>query len=75
MTYRVHVDRDLCAGYSECQRTAGAAFEMDDGNQSVPTSAVSSTAVDLLLRAARQCPTNAISVSDESGAVIFASAS
>lgn len=75
MRYLVEVDHDLCTGYAECQRTAGGAFEMDDDNQSLPTSAAASTDVDLLLRAARQCPMNAISVCDESGTVLFASAS
>lgn len=75
MSYRVAVDHDLCTGYAECQRTAGALFELNDANQSVPTSAASDADPDLLVRAARQCPMNAISVADENGLVLFTSAS
>lgn len=69
------VDHVLCTGYAECQRSAGAAFEMNEDNLSVPSDSAPTTDLELLLRAARQCPMNAITVADESGTVLFASAS
>jgi ferredoxin len=58
---RVAVDRDACIGAQTCLAVAPGAFEIDDDGLAVPTDA---HAVDpaLLVQAARECPTGAITV-------------
>jgi ferredoxin len=71
----VAVDPELCIGSAECVRLAGGAFAIDeDLGVSVPQPAAATASVDLLVAAARNCPTNAIAVRDADGAVLVASA-
>ncbi len=72
---RVTVDEDLCVGTGDCARIASAAFVVDeDRNVSVPQPAAAETDVALLLRAARNCPTQAIRVVSDDGDVLHESA-
>jgi ferredoxin len=67
----VSVDPDLCIGSGDCQRTAPTAFLVDeDRNISVVQPGAASTDVAILLRAALNCPTQAIRVVAEDGTVL-----
>jgi ferredoxin len=63
MALEVSVDPDLCIGSGDCVRTLPTAFVLDDAlGVSVPTSNAADADPDLLVRAARSCPTQAIVV-------------
>jgi len=72
---RVTVDPELCMGSGECVRIAPTAFAIDDeSNVSRPLPGAQVVPLDVLLEAARACPTNAIAVRADDGAVLVASA-
>jgi ferredoxin len=72
---RVTVDSELCIGHGECVRIVPAGFALDDDeNVSRPLPGASLVPLELLLDAARSCPTNAIEVRADDGAVLVASA-
>lgn len=59
----VSVDPDVCSGMGECVRIAPGAFRIDDDlNVAVPLPGAIRTELGLLLEAAANCPTRAISV-------------
>ena len=69
----VTIDPELCIGSGDCVRLVPAAFELrDDLGVSVPRPGAADVAVDLLVRAAVGCPTQAIRVEADSGAVLHA---
>lgn len=69
----VTIDPELCIGSGDCGRLAPAAFELrDDLGVSVPRPGASETDPNLLVRAAVGCPTQAIRVVAEGGAVLHA---
>ncbi|HEX5241469.1 MAG TPA: ferredoxin [Candidatus Limnocylindrales bacterium] len=71
----VSIDDELCVGTADCARIAPTAFEVDElRNLSVPLPRAGETDVTLLLKAARNCPTQAIRVVDDDGTVLHASA-
>jgi ferredoxin len=72
----VAVDRELCAGNGNCVRLAPTAFRIDEGSgtSSAVPEGLDDAGLDLLVRAARQCPTNAIRVVDDDGTVLVKSA-
>ena len=71
MTVSVSIDPDLCIGSGDCGRVAPQAFELrEDLGVSVPRPAAAETDVNLLLRAAVGCPTQAIRVVAEDGTVL-----
>ena len=75
MAERVTVDPELCIGHGECVRLAPVAFALDDeATISQPLPAAATAPIDLLVDAARNCPTNAIAVRDADGNVLVASA-
>ena len=64
VAYRVSVDTDECMSSGKCVADFGDVFAFDDDELAVvPDDAE-------LLRAARNCPSRAIRLHDESGAVI-----
>jgi len=72
---RVTVDGELCVGSADCTRTVPGAFVIDDElGISVPQPAAAAADPALLVRAARQCPTNAIRVVGDDGDVLYESA-
>jgi ferredoxin len=74
VTVRVSIDPDLCTGSTECVRMLPAAFELDDeAGVSHPLPDAPAVPVDELVAAARNCPTNAISV-EADGIVLVAAA-
>lgn len=59
----VSIDADLCIGSGDCTRVAPAAFALDeDRGVSVVRPGADAVAEELLLLAARGCPTQAIRV-------------
>ena len=74
MAVSVSIDPEYCIGSGDCVRLAPAAFELnDDTGVSVPLPAARQTPVDLLLKAAQGCPTQAIRVVDEDRTVLHES--
>ena len=63
---KVRVDPNICAGFGVCVGLSPEMFELhDDGYAVVLRSEVPPELEDLVRRAASQCPSNAISVSDD----------
>ena len=63
---KVHVDRDICAGFGVCLGLCAQVFELhDDGYAIVQVSEVAPEFEDAVRQAASQCPSNAISLSDD----------
>ena len=63
---KVHVDSGVCAGFSVCLGLCPEVFELhDDGYTVVRVSEVPQELEDAVRAAVSQCPSNAISLSDE----------
>ena len=74
MAPSVSIDPDYCIGSGDCVRVLPDAFELrEDLGVSVPLPASASTPVELLVRVALACPTQAISVLAADGTVLHAS--
>ena len=74
MGVSVSVDPDLCIGSGDCGRLAPGAFELrEDLGVSVPRPGAADTDVELLVRAAIGCPTQAIRIVAVDGTVLHAS--
>ncbi len=74
MSVRVTVDPDLCIGTGDCARLLPDAFRLDDVlGVSVPLAGAADTDPAMLVRAAVNCPTQAIRVETESGDVLHES--
>lgn len=70
----VSIDPDYCIGSGDCVRLVPDAFELqDDLGVSVPLPGAGEQPLDMLLRAAEACPTQAIRVVDADGTVLHAS--
>jgi ferredoxin len=73
MAREVSVDPDLCIGSGDCVARVLGGFLIDDGaGVSVPTSAVETASMDVVLAAAMGCPTQAIRVVED-GVVVHES--
>ena len=68
MSYRVRVDKDLCMSSGRCVADQPRAFRFDDDEIAETTETVNEVADEALLEAARDCPSEAIEVFDDSGA-------
>lgn len=63
MAIEVTVDPELCIGSGDCVRLVPVAFQIDESEGvAVPQPGVADADVDLLVRAAMGCPTQAIRV-------------
>jgi ferredoxin len=63
---RVRVDPEVCAGFGICVGICPEVFELhDDGYATVLVSEVPPELEDLVRRAFDQCPSRAISISDD----------
>lgn len=67
MTYQVEVDKDLCMSSGRCVADHPQAFRFDDDELAETTDTIDQVADDALLEAARECPSEAIQVTDASG--------
>lgn len=71
MSTHVSVDPDLCIGSGDCVRLVPAAFQIDETRGvSVPLDGAGAQDRELLLRAARGCPTQAIRIVAGDGEVL-----
>jgi ferredoxin len=63
---KVHVNPEICAGFGICLGIAPDVFELhDDGYAVVLLSAVKPEDEDAMRRAVSQCPSQAISLSED----------
>jgi ferredoxin len=66
----VSIDPDYCIGSGDCVRLLPDSFELrEELGVSVPLPAAADTDLDMLVRAARACPTQAIGVVAADGTV------
>lgn len=80
---RVRVDRELCIGAASCLALLPEVFELDEEGKAVIISKDGTKAsewtdyakipinANLILEAARSCPTNAIIIEDDNGKQIY----
>jgi ferredoxin len=65
---KVHVDPEICAGFRVCLGILPELFELhEDGYAMALVEEVPAEHEDLVRRAASQCPSNAIIVSEDGG--------
>ncbi len=69
--WKIHIDRDLCIGAATCVAIAPQTFVLDSEAKSVILSSVDSEDENMVLDAARGCPTAAIIIEDEKGEKLF----
>lgn len=67
---RVEVKRDICIGAATCSAIAPDVFELDDELKAVVKTG-HNTPDDVILEAARSCPTLAIYIYDDAGQQVF----
>lgn len=71
MPTHVSVDPDLCIGSGDCVRLVPSAFRIDESQGvSAPLAGAATEDRDLLVRAARGCPTQAIRIVAADGEVL-----
>ncbi len=68
---KVEINRSLCVGSATCVVIAPEAFELDSEGISTFKKDGLSVGAEILLKAAKSCPTGAISVFDENGNKIW----
>jgi ferredoxin len=67
MAYTAHIDAAACSGHGDCQEIAPEIFRVDDDVAVV----VGTGPDELMLEAARVCPSVAIAVFDDGGRQLF----
>ncbi len=67
---RIEIDRRACTGMAECIRIAPQVFALDEENIAIVVDASAATREDLL-KAARECPTQAIKLYELDGTQIY----
>lgn len=70
MPYRTEVDRNLCTSVASCVAIATNTYELDKDGIAV-VKKQNGDPDDIILQAAKSCPTNAILVFDDSGKKIW----
>lgn len=79
---RIRVDRELCIGAASCVALLPEVFELDEDGKALIISKDGKTSewtdyekipmdANLILEAARSCPTNAIIIEDDDGKQIY----
>jgi len=69
--WKVRVDRGLCIGAATCVALAGKTFALDEEAKAVLLDSADEDTKEMILDAARGCPTAAIIIEDENGKRIF----
>jgi ferredoxin len=64
MPYRIKIDRTLCTGYAECVGIAPEVFQLGSDMVSIVVDP-EGTDDEMILDAARACPVDAITLTDE----------
>lgn len=68
---KIHIDRDLCIGAATCLAIAPEVFALDNEAKAIFIDSAASASDEMIIDAARACPTAAISVHDKDGTKIF----
>ena len=71
--FSVQVDRDLCIGAATCVAIAPEVFVLDSEAKAIIIDTADTATGEMLIDAARSCPTSAISVYDKDGKKLFPS--
>ncbi|MCA9371381.1 ferredoxin [Candidatus Woesebacteria bacterium] len=69
----VHVDKDLCIGAATCVAVAPNTFTLDSDAKAIILDSADQDTEDLIIDAARACPTAAIAITDKDGHKVFPS--
>ncbi len=67
---RIEIDRESCTGMAECIRIAPRVFALDEDNIAIVVDASAATREELL-KAARECPTQAIRLYELDGTQVY----
>ena len=68
---KFHVDRDLCIGAATCVAIAPHTFVIDSEAKAIILATAEQDTNDIIIDAARGCPTAAIIIEDKDGNKIF----
>ncbi len=67
---RIEIDRQSCTGMAECIKIAPGVFELDEENIAIVVDASAATR-EQILKAAQECPTQAIRLYELDGTQIY----
>ena len=70
MNYRVEVEKELCISSAKCVSDAPKIFKFDEDELAEPVTEVIQEQLEVLIRLARNCPGEAITIYDENGSEI-----
>ncbi len=70
MNYRVEVKKELCISSAKCISDAPKIFKFDEDELAEPVTEVIQEQLEVLIRLARNCPGEAITIYDENGSEI-----
>ncbi len=70
MAYRVEVKKELCISSAKCVSDAPKIFKFDQDELAEPVNEIIEEQLGVLVRLARNCPGEAITIYDESGSPI-----
>ena len=70
MNYRVEVKKELCISSAKCVSDAPKIFKFDEDELAEPVTEVIQEQLEVLIRLARNCPGEAITMYDENGSEI-----
>jgi ferredoxin len=66
VSYTIEIDEEACAAHGDCEAIAPEVFQVDDVARVIGTAPD-----DLVMEAARACPSVAIQLIDESGHQVY----
>lgn len=67
----IQIDRDLCIGAATCVAIAPKAFSLDQEAKAIIIDTAEGESDEILIDAARGCPTTAITILDANGNKLF----
>ena len=70
VSYRIEIDRELCISSGKCVGDEPSVFAFDDDELAVVIDPDQRLDMHLLLRIARNCPGQAVTIRDETGGVV-----
>ena len=70
MNYRVEVKKELCISSAKCVSDAPKIFKFDEDELAEPVTEVIQEQLEVLIRLARNCTGEAITIYDENGSEI-----
>ena len=70
MNYRVEVKKELCISSAKCVSDAPKIFKFDEDELAEPVTEVIQEQLEVLIRLARNCQGEAITIYDENGSEI-----